>query len=295
MASVAGRKKSILSTSGLHIDTNANSNTLLNKAASQSTSLYQQCSSLKSRLMRIRGFPPYFSLASPQDSRQSTDPVTQLWDLFSLGTPLCYIFDQLPAEAGFDKIDNSEFDHEKYEANPDRAKKHAIALFAMKIRKDEVMLAIPGCEPFTVTDLWDRNSTDGFVKVPSINFILPSTSQCQSQVINTVTAIVDYLPPDTFENPPPSPPSVATSASFDSLADTLSSLPATAKESERDHVIKEILDTERKYVQDLEIMQVRTFFSFLSYFRKHPIFSEILECPFTIQLDGSRYHPSSIP
>lgn len=167
MATVAGRKKSIVSTSGLHIDTNANPYTLLNKAASQSTSLYQQCSSLKSRLMRIRGFPSYFSLASPHDSRQSTDPVTQLWDLFSLGTPLCHIFDQLSADAGFEKINNSEFNPDKYEANPDRAKKHAIALFAMKIRKDEVMQAIPGCEPFTVTDLWDRNSTDGFVKVRS--------------------------------------------------------------------------------------------------------------------------------
>lgn len=165
MTSVASRKKSIISTVGLQIDTN----TLLNKAASQSTSLYQQCSSLKSRLMRIRGFPPYFSLASPEDSRQSTDPVTQLWDLFSLGTPLCYIFDQLPLDAGFDKIDNSEFNESKYAANPDRAKKHAIALFAMKIRKEEVMQTIPGCEPFTVTDLWDRNSTDGFVKVSSSN------------------------------------------------------------------------------------------------------------------------------
>jgi cell division control protein 24 len=163
MSSVASRKKSIISTVGLQIDTN----TLLNKAASQSTSLYQQCSSLKSRLMRIRGFPQYFSLASPEDSRQSTDPVTQLWDLFSLGTPLCYIFDQL--DAGFDKIDNSEFNESNYAANPDRAKKHAIALFAMKIRKEEVMQSIPGCEPFTVTDLWDRNSTDGFVKVSSSN------------------------------------------------------------------------------------------------------------------------------
>jgi cell division control protein 24 len=159
---------SIIPTVGLQIDMNASSN-LLNKAASQSTSLYQQCSSLKSRLMRIRGFPPYFSLASPEDSRQSTDPVTQLWDLFSLGTPLCYIFDQLPVDACVDKIDNSEFNQGKYAANPDRAKKHAIALFAMKIRKDEVMQAIPGCEPFTVTDLWDRNSTDGFVKVSSFN------------------------------------------------------------------------------------------------------------------------------
>ncbi|KAF8149558.1 rho guanine nucleotide exchange factor scd1 [Crassisporium funariophilum] len=238
MASVAGRKKSIVSTTGLHIDTNANANTLLNKAASQSTSLYQQCSSLKARLMRIRGFPPYFSIASTQDSRQSTDPVTQLWDLFSLGTPLCYIFDQLPAEVGFDKINNSTFNQGQYEATPDRAKKHAIALFAMKIRKDEVMQNIPGCEPFTVTDLWDRNSTDGFVKV-----------------INTVTAIVDHLPSDTFEDAPPSPPTTMGNGSFDSLSDTLVTQPVNAKEMERDHVIKEILDTERKYVQDLEHMQ----------------------------------------
>ena len=174
MASVAGRKKSVIS--GLQIDTNASTNTLLNKAASQSTSLYQQCSSLKSRLMRIRGFPPYFSLTSPEDSRQSTDPVTQLWDLFSLGTPLCYIFDQLPVEAGFDRIDNSEFNQSKYAANPDNAKKHAIALFAMKIRKEDVMQSIPGCEPFTVTDLWDRNSTDGFVKVRSLKLFPQSNS-----------------------------------------------------------------------------------------------------------------------
>jgi hypothetical protein len=45
------------------------------------------------------------------------------------------------------------------------------------------------------------------------------------------------------------------------LADTLISFPATGKDAERDHVIKEIMDTERKYVQDLEIMQVGAFLS----------------------------------
>jgi cell division control protein 24 len=116
--------------------------------------------------MRIRGFSPYFSLSSSSpDARRSTDPVTQLWDLFSTGTPLCYIFDQLPDDAGFNKINNSSFDPEQYDANSDRVKKRAIALFAMQIREDRVATAIPGCEPFTVTDLWDRNSTDGLVKV----------------------------------------------------------------------------------------------------------------------------------
>ncbi|PPQ65428.1 hypothetical protein CVT26_000080 [Gymnopilus dilepis] len=239
MATVAGRKKSIVSTTGLHIDTSAN-NTLLNKAASQSTSLYQQCSQLRARLLRITGFAQYFNEASSSsDSRQSTDPVTQLWDLFSMGTPLCYIFDQLPAEAGFKRINNSSFNQEKYDTNPDREKKHAIALFAMQIRGDKVTQAIPGVESFTVTDLWDRNSTDGLVKV-----------------INTVTAIVDHLPPEAFEESPPSPRSGPEYGSTDSLADTLASQqPSNPKDSEKNNIIKEMVETERKYVQDLEIMQ----------------------------------------
>src|ERR1700720_3212295 len=49
MASVAGRKKSIIATTQLQIDTPV-TNTLLNKSASQSTSLYQQCSLLRARL-----------------------------------------------------------------------------------------------------------------------------------------------------------------------------------------------------------------------------------------------------
>jgi hypothetical protein len=112
--------------------------------------------------MRIHGFPYYFSLASPPES---TDIVTQLWELFSYGIPLCYIFDQLPDQAGFNKINNSEFDPEQYETNPDRAKKRAIALFVMQIHTPKVEQTIPGCELFTVTDLWDRNSTNGLVKV----------------------------------------------------------------------------------------------------------------------------------
>ncbi|GLB45093.1 putative rho guanine nucleotide exchange factor scd1 [Lyophyllum shimeji] len=236
MASVAGRKKSIVSSAGLQIDNAAtNNNTLLNKAASQSTSLYQQCSALRNRLMRIRGFSYYFNLAANADSRQSTDPVTQLWDLFSFGIPLCYIFDQLPAEQGFSKINNSEFNQDEYDANPDKPKKRAIALFAMQIRTNKVTQAIPGCEEFTVTDLWDRNSTDGLVKV-----------------INTVTAIVDHLLPDAFEDPSDSPSDDPyDSAPSESPADTSPS----AQERERAHVIRELVETERKFVQDLEIMQ----------------------------------------
>jgi cell division control protein 24 len=127
----------------------------------QSVSFLQRCSALRDRLMQIRGFPHYFSLANP-DHGQSIDPIIQLWDLFSLGIPLCYIFDLLPEEDGFPKINYSEFNQD---ANPDHAKTRAIALFAMQLRTDHFKQKIPDSKPFTVTDLWDRDSTGGFLKV----------------------------------------------------------------------------------------------------------------------------------
>ncbi|KAF5393196.1 hypothetical protein D9757_000538 [Collybiopsis confluens] len=236
MASVAGRKKSIVSTAGLPIDLPVANNTLLNQAAT--TSLYQECSRLRSRLMRIRGFDYYFKLASSDDSRQSTDPVTQLWDLFAFGIPLCYIFDLLPEEEGFKKLNNSEF-NEKFEQNPDRAKKHSILMFAMQLTSEAVTKHIPDCEPFTVTELWVRSSNDGLVKV-----------------VKTVKAIVEHLPVDAFEETPPSPPYMSSHDSFDSLSDPHTSLaPAGSREAARNNIVREMVETERKYVQDLEIMQ----------------------------------------
>jgi len=256
MASVAGRKKSIVSSTGLHIDTPVANNTLLNKAANQSTSLYQQCSALRARLLRIRNFSRYFRLAANPDARHSTDPVTQLWDLFSLGISLCYVFDLLPADAGFSKIDHSEFKSDNYEANPDREKKHAIVAFAIQIRSDQVLNAIPECEPFTVRDIWDRESTDGLVRVTL--FTLPGVSVLSfvlSQVINTVTAIVNHLPPSAFDPQVPET-SIPTSLSLSNLSTDNLPHPTDAKEVARNNIIREIVETERKYVQDLETMQV---------------------------------------
>ena len=64
MASTAGRKKSIVSSTGLHIDTPVANNTLLNKSASQSVSLYQKCSALRANLMRLQGFGQFFEMAA---------------------------------------------------------------------------------------------------------------------------------------------------------------------------------------------------------------------------------------
>ncbi|KAI0066248.1 hypothetical protein BV25DRAFT_1975938 [Artomyces pyxidatus] len=232
MTSVAGRKKSIISPVNVQIDIPIGNNTLLNKAASQSTSLYQQCSSLRSRLLRIHGFDRFFAIAAPPDSsRRSTDPVTQLWDCFSLGTPLCYLFNLLPPPVQPIPIETDP--NMIPDIHADRTKKRAIALFAMQVKQ------LDHAEQFTVTDLWDRNSTDGFVKV-----------------INTVTHLVDRLPEDVSAPLSPST-TLASHDSIDTLVPDTPSIPvpANAQEAARNNIVRELVETERKYVQDLEVMQ----------------------------------------
>ncbi|KAF8212778.1 Dbl homology domain-containing protein [Mycena galopus ATCC 62051] len=201
-------------------------------AVFQSVSFLQRCSALRDRLMQIRGFPHYFSLANP-DHSQSIDPIIQLWDLFSLGIPLCYIFDLLPEEDGFPKINYSEFNPD---TNPNRVKTRAIVLFAMQLRTDNFRQKIPDSEPFTVTDLWDRNSTGGFLKV-----------------VDTVTAIINYLPSDAFEGSvPPLPMSrrlLALRAN-----PTNNPKPATHPTKTQENIIRELVETERKYGKDIELM-----------------------------------------
>ena len=71
-------------------------------------------------------------------------------------------------------------------------------------------------------------------------------------MINTVKAIVDYLPADAFDVSPPPTPFVVDSLGGESSA----VLRTNAQESARNNIIPEIVETERKYVQDLEVMQV---------------------------------------
>ncbi|KAF8552506.1 hypothetical protein OG21DRAFT_1511371 [Imleria badia] len=233
MANVAGRKKSIVSNSGLVIETPVANNNILNKAASASTSLYQQCSSLRARLMRIPDFSHFFILSSPNGNlRQSTDPVTQLWDCFTLGIPLCFLFNLLPPPTR--PIAEISTDPATFDVSNEKEKKRAIAKFAMRLSE------IDNCERFTVSDLWDRHSTDGLVKV-----------------VSTVTTLVDLLPSDVFEPAPVSPPLLASQESIDSLANhTLNAVVTpNARDAARNNIVREMVETERKYVQDLEVMQ----------------------------------------
>ncbi|THH00903.1 hypothetical protein EW026_g1702 [Hermanssonia centrifuga] len=249
MTTAAGRKKSIISTIGPSIDIPVPNNTLLNKAASQSTSLYQQCSVLRTRLMRVQGFALFFNVQpelEPSSSRRSTDPVTQLWDCLALGVPLCHLFNLLPSVTPL-AVETISVD-----LTNDRIKKRAIAQFAMGLRQLE------GCATFTVTDLWDRSSTDGFVKV-----------------VNIVTFVVDHLPETVFEEAVPSSP-VPFSPNESNVSPPSDSVASTPQEYPGSNVVMELLHTERKYVQDLETMQEEEFAVYEPYCANYTTASEIM-------------------
>ncbi|KAH8119326.1 hypothetical protein DFH11DRAFT_1501691 [Phellopilus nigrolimitatus] len=233
--SVAGRKKSVASSTGLQIETPVAHNTFLNKSAASSTSLYQQCSQLRARLLRVYSFPPYFAISANPETRTSIDPVTQLWDCFALGVPLCFLHNLLPNVV---PITNVETDPESIDTQNGRAIKKAIVHFAMAIGNTDLY---DQTDQFTATQLLDRSSTEGFV-------------------VNCVTRLVDRLPDDCFQEAPPmSPPSSLPShESTDSLLNPdspMQAAPINAQENARNNIIREMVETERKYVQDLEHMQ----------------------------------------
>ena len=77
-----------------------------------------------------------------------------------------------------------------------------------------------------------------------------------SQVVNIVTSVVDLLPEDAYiDDLPTSPSLVSPKDSSDSLPTEL--FASGSSEYPGSQVVTELLHTERKYVQDLETMQVR--------------------------------------
>ncbi|KAF8514244.1 hypothetical protein BU17DRAFT_52783 [Hysterangium stoloniferum] len=244
MSSATGRKKSIVGVNGIStIDVPQQNNTLLNKSASQSTSLYQQCSQLRARLMSIRDFQPFLDLVLPQDDlRKSTDMVHDLWEHLQLGVPLVFLFNLLPPPAipiesintDPNSIDMGLMGRKDPAAR--RSRQRPIAQVSMAIARLQKEGHWKADLNFTVGDLLENN-TNGFVKV-----------------VQALTYLVDRLPPDVFtEQPSPASPTSNTSQiSFHSTPSSDHELP---QEVERKNIIREMLETERKYVQDLEVMQ----------------------------------------
>ncbi|KAH7148300.1 Pleckstrin homology domain-containing protein [Dactylonectria macrodidyma] len=140
------------------------------------------------------------------------DPVDPLWNLFRTGYPLLAIYNSLQPDTEL-KVDD---------ANASEAKKSKIAVFKF-VQACMKELKVPPTESFVITDLMG-NDTSGFVKV--------------TQVVNYVLDLAEQR--GYLLQLQPYPEDEATEPG------------AGSQMTYRDHIVKELVDTERKYVQDLE-------------------------------------------
>ncbi|KAG8969523.1 hypothetical protein FRC03_002384 [Tulasnella sp. 419] len=234
------RKKSLVGANGSlpQIDIPQATNQLLNKSAATSTSLYQQCSALLSILTRVHGFTPFLTANANHRQSTSNDPVNQLWDCLALGIPLCFLYNLLPYPHLDINTNPSEFDHENI-----KEKKRATAKFIIAITSLKNNGAWEGPDNFTISELHsETRNTNGFVKV-----------------VGVVSHLVTLLPQDSLmPELPPSPPlpsavTASTGTGFHSAISLDSSV--SSAETERNQVLRELIETERKYVGDLEVMR----------------------------------------
>ncbi|SPO36813.1 related to CDC24 - GTP/GDP exchange factor for Cdc42p [Pseudozyma flocculosa] len=216
----------------------AAANTIANKQAIAGSSLYQACLNLRDRLYCVPDFgesylddlisatsitsngPPSPATASPKPddtgsdfrARTMSDPVSQLWQCFRLGAPLCALFNALSPEAALP-------------LNPDANRSNANACKAQVMKFIIALKQNLGWDPdeiFTVTQLY-QNDTNGFVKVVrTINRLLDVFEERGLLIENKRATEHDDL-----ETP----------------------------SDDRAKVVRELLTTERKYVQDLEVLQ----------------------------------------
>ncbi|KAL6898568.1 Pleckstrin homology domain-containing protein [Trichoderma evansii] len=141
-----------------------------------------------------------------------TDPVDPLWNLLRSGYPLLLIYNTLRPAEPLAVEDPNASD----------AKKSKIAIFKF-VQACMKELQVPPADSFVITDLMGTD-TSGFVKV--------------TQVVNYVLDLAEQRGYLLQQQAFPDGESADTNGS--------------SKMTYRDHVIKELVDTERKYVQDLE-------------------------------------------
>ncbi|KAK7980831.1 succinate dehydrogenase iron-sulfur subunit- mitochondrial [Apiospora arundinis] len=187
---------------------------IINEKADASRSLYQICVQLKQRLMQVPGFEVHLNtLNELSNTGEHGGPVESLWQLLRTGYPLLAVYNSLqPAEPLVVK-----------ETEGSDAKRSKLAVFRF-VKACLEKLMIPNSECFVINDLLG-NDTTGFVKVTSvINTVLDNAEQ-KGLLLQAEAPFVD---------------------------DNAAGAAGGSTMTYRDHIIKEMVDTERKYVQDLE-------------------------------------------
>ncbi|KAI0182968.1 CDC24 calponin [Xylaria flabelliformis] len=185
---------------------------IINQRADASRSLYQICMALKQRLAKVPGFEGYLEVVERDALSSEYNPVESLWGLLRSGDPLLTIYNSIKPDVPLNPSDIATQD-------PARRPKAATFKFIDACLRQ---LQFPAAECFIVSDLMNEDTT-GFVKVIQvINHVL-DLAEKRGHLLE----LQPYPENGSLEGPTP-------------------------QMTYRDHVIRELVDTERKYVQDLE-------------------------------------------
>ncbi|KAI4242491.1 MAG: hypothetical protein LQ352_007228 [Teloschistes flavicans] len=192
-------------------------NNIMNIRGDLNSSLYQICLSLRRRLAQVPGFHDYLAEMDEEEAEAdgATDPVTTMWNCLRRGYPLMTIYNALKP-------------HDPLIIDANRIAERQIGKAATFkfLQACLTDLKIPANECFLITDLYGGDTT-GFVKVTKVvNKVLDKLDQ-QGLLLPSEPGHDDY-------NERPAPGS---------------------KPTHVQHVVQEIVESERTYVQHLEVLQ----------------------------------------
>ncbi|KAJ1948943.1 Guanine nucleotide exchange factor for Cdc42p [Linderina macrospora] len=201
-----------------------NMDSILNRAAPV-TSIFQNSLNLLDKLACIPGFETYLSSLLDDSSRDASggtqylDPIQLLWDMFRQGTSLCVLYNALgPAEPLRTTLDDVP---NTLNQRKDRVYRFVKACKENQIVRDEDL--------FTISDLF-KDDTNSFVKVlKTVGIVL---DVIESRGLLDMSKL-ERKPSARFAEAQLGPP-----------------------QDNRERVIKEFVETERRYVQDLETLQL---------------------------------------
>ena len=183
-------------------------------------SLYQICLKLRRRLSDVPGFRPYLDDMEEQEE-EGSDPVSSLWQCFRSGLPLLAIYNASQPEEGELTVNTNKPEN--------KIGKEAAFLFLKACMQQ---MSIPPSDTFTLTDLYSDNTT-GFVKV--------------TKLVNRVLDLLNMSGKLHLSN-----------ESDDSRdgTDVGNALPDIKTHlTRREHILKELVNTERQYVHHLLNLQ----------------------------------------
>ncbi|KAL8932991.1 MAG: hypothetical protein Q9211_006022 [Gyalolechia sp. 1 TL-2023] len=192
-------------------------NNIMNIRGDMTSSLYQICLSLRRRLSHVPGFNQYLAEMAEEEAEAdgAIDPVTTMWNCLRRGYPLMTIYNALQP-------------HNPLNVDANRVAEKSVGKAATFkfLQACLTDLMIPANECFLITDLYGVDTT-GFVKV--------------TKVVNRVLDKLDerglLLPSDPR------------------FADVDEKPGPGSQITHIQHVVREIVQSERTYVQHLEVLQ----------------------------------------